>query len=54
MTRIPVGGHTVSPEHYIDGERVASAATFEDRSPIDGALLAEVSRQAALRFRGGG
>lgn len=44
MTRIPVGGHTVSPEHYIDGERVASAATFEDRSPIDGALLAEISR----------
>ena len=44
MTRIPVGGHTVSPEHYIDGARVASAATFEDRSPIDGALLAEVCR----------
>jgi betaine-aldehyde dehydrogenase/5-carboxymethyl-2-hydroxymuconic-semialdehyde dehydrogenase len=35
---------TVSPDHFIGGERVASAARFEDRSPIDGTLLAEVAR----------
>ena len=42
--RVEVHGHTVSPEHYIDGQRVGSASTFEDRSPIDGSLLAEVCR----------
>ena len=44
MSRVDVAGHSVSTEHYIDGARVGSAATFEDRSPIDQALLAEVSR----------
>lgn len=44
MTRVDVAGHSVSTEHYIGGRRVGSAQTFEDRSPIDGALLAEVSR----------
>jgi 5-carboxymethyl-2-hydroxymuconic-semialdehyde dehydrogenase len=39
-----VAGVDVSPEHFIGGERVASDARFEDRSPIDGALLAEVAR----------
>jgi acyl-CoA reductase-like NAD-dependent aldehyde dehydrogenase len=39
-----VAGVDVSPEHYIGGERVASRERFEDRSPIDGALLAEVAR----------
>ncbi len=39
-----VAGVDVSPEHYIGGERVASAERFCDRSPIDGALLAEVAR----------
>jgi len=47
MTRVDVAGHSVSTEHYIGGRRVGSAATFEDRSPIDGALLAEVSRADA-------
>jgi betaine-aldehyde dehydrogenase/5-carboxymethyl-2-hydroxymuconic-semialdehyde dehydrogenase len=42
--RAIVAGHAVSTEHYIDGRRVGSPATFEDRSPIDGALLAEVAR----------
>ncbi|MGI9117336.1 MAG: aldehyde dehydrogenase family protein [Gaiellales bacterium] len=42
--RVDVHGHTVSPKHFIDGARVASATTFEDRSPIDGSLLAEVHR----------
>jgi betaine-aldehyde dehydrogenase/5-carboxymethyl-2-hydroxymuconic-semialdehyde dehydrogenase len=39
-----VAGVDVSPDHYIGGERVASAERFEDRSPIDSALLAEVAR----------
>ena len=39
-----VAGVDVSPEHYIGGQRVASADRFEDRSPIDGALLAEIAR----------
>ena len=39
-----VAGVDVSPEHFIGGERVASDARFEDRSPIDGALLAVVAR----------
>ena len=47
MTRVDVAGHSVSTEHYIGGRRVGSVRTFEDRSPIDGALLAEVSRADA-------
>jgi len=38
-----VAGVDVSTEHYIDGRRVASKARFTDRSPIDGAMLAELS-----------
>jgi 5-carboxymethyl-2-hydroxymuconic-semialdehyde dehydrogenase len=34
----------VSTEHWIGGERVASASTFQDVSPIDESVLAEVSR----------
>jgi acyl-CoA reductase-like NAD-dependent aldehyde dehydrogenase len=34
----------VSPDHYIGGERVSSARTFEDISPIDGSVIAEISR----------
>src|SRR5215203_7511141 len=33
--RVDVEGVAVDPRHYIDGERVASAETFEVRSPID-------------------
>jgi acyl-CoA reductase-like NAD-dependent aldehyde dehydrogenase len=39
-----VTGIDVSPDHYIGGERVASDRRFEDRSPIDGEVLAEVAR----------
>ena len=43
--RIDVDGVAVSPDHYIDGRRVRSAATFEDRSPLDWSqLLADVAR----------
>ncbi len=42
--RAQVAGAAVSVDHYIGGRRVASAATFEDRSPLDWSLLAEISR----------
>jgi acyl-CoA reductase-like NAD-dependent aldehyde dehydrogenase len=45
MTSPPldVAGIAVSPDHYVDGRRVASPVTFEDRSPIDGRLLGHVA-----------
>jgi betaine-aldehyde dehydrogenase/5-carboxymethyl-2-hydroxymuconic-semialdehyde dehydrogenase len=44
-TRVDVGGVSVSTDHYIDGKRVSSPHTFEDRSPLDWSLkLADVSR----------
>ncbi|HEY8582701.1 MAG TPA: aldehyde dehydrogenase family protein, partial [Capillimicrobium sp.] len=39
-----VAGVEVSTDHYIGGERVASAQRFETISPIDGSVLAEVAR----------
>lgn len=43
--RVDVGGTSVSVDHYIGGRRVASAETFEDRTPLDWqVVLAEVSR----------
>jgi acyl-CoA reductase-like NAD-dependent aldehyde dehydrogenase len=54
MTTLPehpravVDGVEVSVDHYIGGRRIASAETFEDRSPLDWSLLlAEVSRGGA-------
>jgi betaine-aldehyde dehydrogenase/5-carboxymethyl-2-hydroxymuconic-semialdehyde dehydrogenase len=43
--RVDVDGVGVSPLHYIGGRRVASASTFEDRSPLDWSRkLADVAR----------
>ena len=42
-----VAGVEVSPDHFIGGERVASPARFEDISPIDQSVLAEVARGGA-------
>ena len=39
-----VAGVRVSTDHLVGGERLAGAERFEDRSPIDGRLLAEVAR----------
>jgi len=39
-----VAGVAVSPDHFIGGKRVASDDRFEDRSPIDEQVLAEVAR----------
>ena len=42
--RVEVAGVSVSTEHFIGGERVASAKTFTDLSPIDEQPLAEIAR----------
>jgi acyl-CoA reductase-like NAD-dependent aldehyde dehydrogenase len=42
--RVTVAGVEVSPDHYIGGRRVGGERRFEDRSPIDGVVLAEVAR----------
>ncbi|MDJ0926872.1 MAG: aldehyde dehydrogenase family protein [Gammaproteobacteria bacterium] len=43
--RVDVDGVSVSTDHYIGGERVASPTTFEDRSPLDwNWKLADIAR----------
>ena len=44
MSAITIAGIDVDTRHWIGGQRVASADTFDDVSPIDGALLGRVSR----------
>jgi betaine-aldehyde dehydrogenase/5-carboxymethyl-2-hydroxymuconic-semialdehyde dehydrogenase len=44
MTAPDVAGVAVSPDHFIGGGRVPSDERFEDRSPIDETVLAEVAR----------
>jgi acyl-CoA reductase-like NAD-dependent aldehyde dehydrogenase len=39
-----VAGVAVSPDHFIGGKWVASDERFEDRSPIDEQVLAEIAR----------
>ncbi|MFG3204066.1 aldehyde dehydrogenase [Streptomyces sp. NPDC048192] len=43
-----VAGVAVDTRHWIGGERVASAETFTDVSPIDGSTLGEISRGTAM------
>ncbi|MCQ8187109.1 aldehyde dehydrogenase [Streptomyces rugosispiralis] len=43
-----VAGVAVDTRHWIGGERVASAETFTDVSPIDGSTLAEIARGTAM------
>jgi len=40
---LEVAGIGVSPDHYIDGQRVASQQTFELHSPIDQRLLGRIA-----------
>jgi 5-carboxymethyl-2-hydroxymuconic-semialdehyde dehydrogenase len=40
---LDVDGIAVSPDHYIDGRRLASPETFEDHCPIDGRLLGRIA-----------
>jgi acyl-CoA reductase-like NAD-dependent aldehyde dehydrogenase len=42
LPRLNIAGHDVSPEHYINGRRVASASSFELFCPIDQSLLGRV------------
>ena len=42
--RLTVAGIDVSPDHFIGGERVSSASTFTDLSPIDEQPLGEIAR----------
>jgi betaine-aldehyde dehydrogenase/5-carboxymethyl-2-hydroxymuconic-semialdehyde dehydrogenase len=42
--RVNVAGVWISPDHFIGGERVSSATTFTDLSPIDERPLAEIAR----------
>ena len=44
---LDVAGVAVSPDHYIDGERVASAETFALHSPIDQRLLGRIAEGTA-------
>jgi len=39
-----IAGIEVSPDHFIGGERVSSAETFADISPIDESHLADIAR----------
>ncbi len=42
-----VAGHEISTDHWIDGERVASAGRFEVITPIDGSVIAQVAAGGA-------
>ena len=44
MSMANVAGVSVDTRHFIGGERIASAQTFADHSPIDGVHLADISR----------
>ena len=43
MNPIVIDEFEISPDHYINGQRVSSETTFTDYSPIDGRVLGEVS-----------
>ncbi|MEU3612194.1 aldehyde dehydrogenase [Streptomyces sp. NPDC006872] len=45
---LTVAGVAVDTRHWIGGERVASAATFTDVSPIDASVLGEIARGTAV------
>lgn len=44
MTFIEVAGARVDTRHYIGGQRVASAETFTNTSPVDGSFLGDIAR----------
>lgn len=47
MTTAHVSGVAVDTRHWIGGERVAGSAEFDDVSPLDGTVIARVSRGGA-------
>ena len=44
MTTIEVAGAQIDTRHYINGQRLASAETYTNTSPIDGSFLGEIAR----------
>ena len=44
---VEVAGVQIDTRHYIGGNRVASADTFTNTSPIDGSFLGEFARGTA-------
>jgi 5-carboxymethyl-2-hydroxymuconic-semialdehyde dehydrogenase len=44
MSTISIAGVDVDTRHWIGGQRVASAETFDDVSPVDGRVLGQVAR----------
>ncbi|MHB1089055.1 MAG: aldehyde dehydrogenase [Acidimicrobiales bacterium] len=47
--RVDVDGVSISPDHFVNGRRVASTRTFEDRSPLDWSWkLADIARATHL------
>jgi betaine-aldehyde dehydrogenase/5-carboxymethyl-2-hydroxymuconic-semialdehyde dehydrogenase len=47
--RVDVDGVSVSPDHFINGQRLASSTTFDDRSPLDWDWkLCDVARGGAV------
>ncbi len=50
MSKLVVAGVSVETGHFIGGQRVYSAQTFPDHSPIDGAFLGEISRGGAAEI----
>lgn len=47
MVEVVIAGIRISTDHYINGERVASAQSFEDISPIDQSVLGHISAGGA-------
>ena len=47
MSRAHVEGVTVDTRHWIGGQRIAAPTTFDDVSPIDETVIAQVSRGTA-------
>jgi 5-carboxymethyl-2-hydroxymuconic-semialdehyde dehydrogenase len=48
MTTVDVAGVPVDTRHFIGGERVASAETYLNTSPIDGSFLGDIARGTAV------
>jgi acyl-CoA reductase-like NAD-dependent aldehyde dehydrogenase len=44
---VEVAGIKVDPRHWIGGQRMAGSATFDDVSPLDGTVIAQVARGTA-------
>jgi len=43
LTSIEIAGGKIDTRHFINGERVASAETFKNTSPIDGSFLGDIA-----------